>query len=172
MPTEEIFDKEVEKIVDKKPKRKLTEKQLENLAKGREKMRLKREAEKLKKEKADTKNSDKGAKEHQKEAKKNLKTKRKTLKEINKEKQQQILAKLEKKEKEQTAKREQREKLFHTLKLKCLENAKSVKEYKEIESALDGIDETTLHDDEKLKAYAKSVMKPYVLSTIKEDEDE
>ena len=163
MPDEDIFDKEIDKVVEKKPKRKLTEKQLENLAKGREKMRLKREAEKKKKEQGIIKESDKGAKQDQKEAKKNLKTKRKTMKEINIEKQKAILEKLEKEEKKKSAKREQREALYHTLKLKCLEQAKSVKEYTEIQTALDGIDEDILHDDEKLKEYAKQVMKPYLI---------
>jgi len=164
MPTEEIFDKEIDKVV-KKPKRKLTEKQLENLAKGREKMRLKREADKLKKEKGIVKEADKGAKQDQKEQKKALKVKRKTMKEINIEKQKNILEKLEKAEKKKSAKREEREALYHTLKLKCLEKAKSVKEYTEIQTALDGIDEDILHDDEKLKDYAKEIMKPYILET-------
>ena len=162
MPTEEIFDKEIDKVVEKKPKRKLTEKQLENLAKGREKMRLKREAEKLKKEKGIIKEADKGAKQDQKEQKKALKQKRKTMKEINIEKQKAILEKLEKEEKKKSSKREEREALYHTLKLKCLEQAKSVKEYTEIQTALDGIDEDILHNDEKLKEYAKQIMKPYI----------
>ncbi len=162
MPTEEIFDKEIDKVVEKKPKRKLTEKQLENLAKGREKMRLKREADKLKKEKGIIKEADKGAKQDQKEQKKALKSKRKTMKEINMEKQKAILDKLEKEEKKKSSKREEREALYHTLKLKCLEQAKSVKEYTEIQTALDGIDEDILHDDEKLKDYAKQIMKPYI----------
>ena len=93
--SEEIFNKEVDEVV-KKPKRKLTDKQKENLRLG-------------------------------------------------------------KNEKIQT-----RETLFHTLKVKCLEKASSVKEYNEIKGALDGIDEDTLHDDDKLKDYAKKVMKPYI----------
>jgi len=160
---EEIFEKEVDKVV-KKPKRKLTEAQLANLAKGRAKMAEKRRLAKEAKEKAKAEGKEevKGEKEHIKTKKTNVKAKRKTLKEINKEKEQSILAKLEKQEAEKTAKRQTREDLFHSLKVKCLEQAKTVNEYQEIKVALDGIDEDTLHDDNKLKAYAKKVMKPYV----------
>ncbi len=158
---EEIFVKEVEKTI-KKPKRKLTEKQLENLAKGREKMRLKREEAKKKGEIKMVKASDKGAKEQQKETKKKHKEKRRTLKEINKEKEEQLLARLEKEEAETNNKKQIREDLFQTLKLKCLEKASSVKDYNEIKQALDGIDNETLHNDEKLKTYALKVMKPYI----------
>ena len=168
--SEEIFNKEVDEVV-KKPKRKLTEKQKENLRLGREKMKLKRAKEKeLKAQvKADSKEEIKGEKEHIKEKKTNIKKKRKTLKEINKDKEQAILARLEKQEIDKNEKIQTRETLFHSLKVKCLEKASSVKEYNEIKGALDGIDEDTLHDDDKLKDYAKKVMKPYIsIAEVKE----
>ena len=160
---EEIFEKEVEAVV-KKPKRKLTEAQLANLAKGRAKMAEKRRLAKEAKAKvkAEGKEEVKGEKEHIKVKKTNVKAKRKTLKEINKDKENSILAKLEKQEAEKSTKRQTREDLFHSLKVKCLEKATSVSEYQEIKNALDGIDEDTLHCDTKLKAYAKKVMKPYM----------
>jgi len=167
--SEEIFNKEVDEVV-KKPKRKLTEKQKENLRLGREKMKAKREAEKANraKVKAEAKEEIKGEKEHIKEKKTNIKKKRKTLKEINKDKEQAILAKLEKQDQEKMEKINTRETLFHSLKVKCLEKASSVKEYNEIKSALDGIDEDTLHNDDKLKDYALKVMKPYMKTSVKE----
>jgi hypothetical protein len=188
MPVDEdIFDKEINEVVQpKKPKRKLTEKQLENLRIGREKMKLKRELAKKNKElaaqgkpiiqdttgptKAEVKASDKAAKENQKNKSNNLKKKRKTLKELNAEKEALLLAKLEKEEQARNEKKTTRLDLFSSLKVKCLEKAKSVKEYKEIQSALEGIDEDTLLDDEKLKAYARTIMKPYInLPTVKEE---
>lgn len=166
---EEVFNKEVDKVV-KKPKRKLTEKQLENLAKGRarmaEKRRLAKEkAEQKAKEKDDkktAKESEKVAVEGQKAKHKAHKQKRRTLKEINAEKEAQILARLQKEDEEKTNKKNARLDLFTSLKVKCLEKAKSVSEYNEIKQALDGIDEDTLHNDAKLKEYAKNVMKPYI----------
>ena len=165
----EIFNKEVEKIVDK-PKRKLSEKQLANLALGREKMKLKRELAKKNKEvkavnkivKEDKKIEIKGEKEQTKIKKTNLKTKRKTLKEINKEKQDAILEKLQKQEQKLLEKQTERENLFNNLKVKCLEKAKTVSEYSKIKGALDGIDEDTLHDVKKLKKYAVDIMKPFI----------
>lgn len=162
---EEIFNKSVDTVV-KKPKRKLTEKQLANLALGREKMKLKRELAKTNKEQKqlvkDDKEEAKVVKETQKKVKAQHKEKRRTLKEINAEKELQILNRLEKQQVEKTNKKTARMDLFTTLKVKCLEQAKSVAEYKEIKSHLDGIDEDTLHNDEKLKVYAKKIMKPYI----------
>tara|TARA_R110002153_G_scaffold164449_1_gene316971 strand:- start:79 stop:582 length:504 start_codon:yes stop_codon:yes gene_type:complete len=160
--SEEIFSKQIQEVI-KKPKRKLSEKQKANLALGREKMRLKREL--LKKEKETKKEIVKGDTEHIKIKKENIKKKRKTLKEINKEKEQNILNKLQKIEIQKNT----RDDLYYTLKVKCLEKATSVKEYNQIKEALDGIDESTLHDDELLKIYAKKVMTPY-MSVIPEED--
>ena len=164
---EEMFNKAVDTVV-KKPKRKLTEKQLANLALGREKMRLKRELAKKNKEQKqvikDDKFEAKLVKENQKKKKQEHKEKRRTLKEINAEKEQQILARLQKQADEKQVKKSARMDLFTTLKVKCLEQAKSVSEYNEIKAHLDGIDEDTLHNDNKLKDYAKKIMKPYIIA--------
>tara|TARA_R110000822_G_scaffold26049_3_gene78805 strand:+ start:278 stop:892 length:615 start_codon:yes stop_codon:yes gene_type:complete len=172
---EEIFNKEVEKIIKPKPKRKLTEKQLENLAKGRERMRLKREQIKLEKEGKMAvkvvKDSDKCAKKGQVEKRKGHKEKRRTLKEINKEKEDKILQRLEKQEADKLNKTKARLDLFTNLKVKCLQEAKSVKDYTEIKQALDGIDEDTLHDDKKLKEYARGVMSKFIIKTDKESSE-
>lgn len=172
---EEIFNKEVEAVV-KKPKRKLTEKQLANLAKGRERMKLKREeAKKNKEEKAQKKQikeSDKVAKVQQKKKKVDFKEKRRTLKEINEEKEQQILQRLQKQEEDKKQKKSARMDLFTSLKVKCLNKAQNVNEYNEIKEALDGIDEETLHNDDKLKKYALNVMSPYIKKKEEEKKEE
>lgn len=169
---EEMFNKEVEKVV-KKPKRKLTEKQLANLALGREKMKLKRELAKKNKEMKEVikvgKVSDKTAKEGQKKKKADHKAKRRTMKEINAEKEQAILTRLEKEETDKADKRSGRMDLFTSLKVKCLEKATSVSEYNEIKNTLNGIDEDTLHDDAKLKKYAMKVMTPYMTKKEKKE---
>jgi len=172
---EEIFNKKVDNVV-KKPKRKLTEKQLANLALGREKMRLKRELAKKNKEQKEMIKEDKFeaklVKDSQKKKRTQHKEKRRTLKEINSEKEAQILARLEKQHTEKENKKSARMDLFTTLKVKCLEQAKTVAEYNEIKAHLDGIDEDTLHNDNKLKDYAKSVMKPYIQSKTEVKKEE
>ena len=162
MSENEIFDKgdNVEIKVEPKPKRKLSEKQLENLKKGREKMALKRAKER---EKIDVKAS----KQHQKIKSTGVKQKRATIKEINKRKEDDILAKLMKKEKDN----EERSTLFEALKVKCYGTAKNVKEYNQMKKALEGIDDSILHDDAKLKEHAIKVLEPFKkqkLDTIKE----
>lgn len=178
--SEEVFSKDIEEVI-KKPKRKLTEKQLENLAKGRERMKIKRAAEKKaaasggpteKEQKQAIKLDNKTAKEGQKIVKERKKEKRKTLKEINKEKEQAILQKLEKQDTETTTKNNARLDLFTTLKIKCLEQAKTLGEYKEIQQALNGIDDDTLHNDTALKDYARKVMKPYIKQKEQEEHPE
>tara|TARA_R110000796_G_scaffold38664_2_gene97059 strand:- start:184 stop:729 length:546 start_codon:yes stop_codon:yes gene_type:complete len=172
---EDIFNKEVEAVV-KKPKRKLTEKQLANLAKGRERMKLKREEAKknkdVKAEKKQIKESDKVAKIQQKKKKVDFKEKRRTLKEINEEKEQQILQRLQKQDENKKQKKSARMDLFTSLKVKCLNKAQNVNEYNEIKEALDGIDEETLHNDDKLKKYALNVMSPYIKKKTDKTEEE
>lgn len=163
---EEIFDKSINDVIEtpKKPKRKLTEKQLENLKKGREKMALKRAKDKEAKAKLEkAKKEDlNGAKEHQEIKKKNVRKKRDTLKELNKKKELEILQNLEKKEKD----RSNRWELYEGLKVKCLEKATSVKEFNEIKDALSGINDNILDDNALLKEYCKKVMKPYISKKI------
>jgi len=155
---DDIFNKSINNIVDEKPKPKrvLSDKQKENLKKGREKMAIKRAKER--EEKAKVKIDTKGSKEHQAIKKENVKKKRATIKEINKKKEEEILNKLLKKDKVKKS----RINMFDTLKIKCLEKAKDVDEYNEIKVALDGINDDILGDNEKLKEYAKKVMSPYI----------
>ncbi len=158
---DDIFNKSINNIVDEKPKPKrvLSDKQKENLKKGREKMALKRAKER--EEKAKVKVEIKGSKEHQATKKENVKKKRATIKEINKKKEDEILKKLLKKDKVKNSRID----MFDKLKIKCLEKAKDVEEYNEIKVALDGINDDILGDNDKLKEYAKKVMSPYILTS-------
>ena len=121
---EDIFDKG-EQVV-KKPKRKLTDKQKENLRLGRERMAEKR---RLAKEKGEVIKSKKQLAE------------RKTMKEITKEKEDEILLKLREKEKAVAEEEKDNvlENVFHKLKIDCLSKAKNVSEYKTIQHHLDGM---------------------------------
>ena len=142
-----------------KPKRKLSEKQLANLAKGREKMRLKRLAAKQDKV---------GHKEHKKVASTSIKKKRNILKEQAALKEQEILKEIEQKD----AERDEYESRFLSAKMRCLEQAKSVREYKEIKGVIDGLDYETLKDEAKLEAYARAVMGAYTQNIISVDSKE
>jgi hypothetical protein len=174
---EDIFIKDtpVAEEEKQKPKRKLTEKQLANLAKGREKMKLKREEAKKNKDLKDLKikvketkkvdtESSKAAKEHTKIKRKNIKEKRKTMKEINKEKELAHLAKLEG--------QERKENNVSKYRAECLSKAKSVSEYREIESVLDGITPDILHNEEKLKEYCKTTMTKFMKKKVVVDESQ
>ena len=147
-----------DKIFDK-PKRKLSEKQLANLAKGREKMRLKRLVAKGQKV---VRAADKsGSNEHKKTEKEAIKKKRRTMKEIAATKEAAILAKLEKQEASAAARMDALESSYLGIKTQCLAKAKSVAERREIKEALEGLNGNVLSDDVKLEAYARSVMMRY-----------
>ena len=172
---EDIFDKG-EQVV-KKPKRKLTDKQKDNLRLGRERMAEKRriakengEVIKTKKQLAEEKKLLKqGEKEHIKLKTENRKKKRKTMKEIAKEKEDEILLKLQKKDKAvaEEEKDSVLENVFHKLKIDCLSKAQNVSEYKTIEHHLDGMTMDILKDDTKLKEFAHRTMEK--LRTIQEE---
>ena len=162
---EEIFIKDTAEP-PKKPKRKLTEKQLENLAKGREKMKIKREQAKknkdVKKVVKSNKDSSKTEKEHNKIKRTTIKEKRKTMKQINKEKEEAHLQKL--------MKQDDTENKVSKYRAECLSKAKNVNEYRQIESVLDGITPDILHNEKKLKAYCKASMGKFVKKKVVIDE--
>jgi len=172
---EDIFDKGEQTV--KKPKRKLTEKQLQNLKLGRERMAEKRrvakengEVIKTKKQLAEEKKAlKKGEKEHIKLKTDNRTKKRKTMKDIVKDKEDEILLKLKSKEKEiaEEEKDSVLENVFHKLKIDCLSKAKNVSEYKTIQHHLDGMTIDILKDDTKLKEFAMNTMDK--LRTIQEE---
>lgn len=171
----EIFNKEIEVIVSPKKRkaRQLTQKQLDNLAKGRAAMAEKRKVEKDKREAEKLKKKDiiDGENLHIEIKQKGTKQKRRTLKEINKSKMEAIYMKLQKEEEQLIKEREGKEEKLDNLKLVCLSKAKSVKEYTEIKNALERVNVDLLMDTQKLKQYAVEVMNPY-LSRQEEERSE
>ena len=142
---EEIFVKNTEE--PKKPKRKLTEKQIQGLAKGREKMAEKR---KMKKAIADKKKAlaeldSKAVKENMKMDKEEKKAKKKVL-----AKQETELS-----YKEQKAKWEKSTTKFNKLKLDSLERIKSTKEMAEFEKIMSGVSGDISKDPAKLYTYLR-----------------
>lgn len=163
--SEEIFEKndgDVE-IVKPKPKRKLTEKQLANLAKGRAKMAEKRKAKAAELKKAE------------KEKKAIVKEEKKAVKEIKKEKtaakkkRNQLLKEQEKeeahfkalKEKELEDVRNSKISNFQQLRTRYLTACKSTADYSKLKAHLDSIDEDTVLDETKLKATLLDMISNY-----------
>ncbi len=141
-----MSDKE-DKIFDKpeKPKRKLTQKQLDALARGREKARQKKE-EKL-------------AKEGQKDQKKQKKVQKQEKK--VKIKEQEILSKIREKEKQDKEDKQKRVKEHRLLeweerRVKTLEQCKNETQFKIVERALDSITEEDLVDVHKVNSKLKA----------------
>lgn len=133
---DQIFEK------PEKPKRKLTQKQLDALAKGREKARKKKE-EKL-------------AKEGQKEQKKQKKV-QKEQKKI-KVKEQEILEKIREKEKQEKQERVKKHRLldWEERRIKTLEQCKNEAQFELVSKALDCITEEDLADVHKVNAKLKA----------------
>ena len=172
MSNNEIFEKEgveIEVVPEKKKKRKLTEKQLENLRIGREKMKAKREAAKKAKEAKAIQKEDKKAVKENKIIKKENKREKKVNSANQKkaeEHKRQLLEKQKQKqlEKEQeTLKKQQAEKLsrFDDLRSKWLTKTNTIEEYEKVESELDGIPEEVIVDDTKLENTLLDIMKKY-----------
>jgi len=83
-----------------------------------------------------------------------------------------ILEKLQQKEKKENKKKQSLEDLFHKLKVDCLSQAKSVREYTDIKESLEGINGDILMDDTKLKDYVKKAMTPFINPSNVEEEEE
>ena len=156
----------IEVVEKKKPKRKLTEAQLNNLKKGREKMAEKRRL--LKEQKALTKHvnkEDKKAvkenkvikKEQKAEQKRQLKNQDKELDHLRKlkEKKQTLL--------EESIRRDQAEKLsrFADLRSKWVSKTENEEDYEELTEVLDTIEEETILDDSKLETTLLDLMERY-----------
>jgi len=156
----------VEVVEKKKPKRKLTEAQLQNLKKGREKMAEKRRLLKEQKQlnKHITKEDKKAVKENKvikkeqkAEKKRQVKHQEKELEHLRqlKEKRQQKL--------EEELRREQAQKLsrFADLRSKWVSKTETEEDYEDLTEALDEIDEETILDDSKLETTLLSLMERY-----------
>ena len=169
--SEEIFEKndgDVE-VVKPKPKRKLTEKQLANLAKGRAKM-----AEKRKQKNAELKKAEKEKKVIVKEEKKAVKEIKKEKTEAKK-KRNKLLKEQEKeeahfkalKEKEMEDIKNSKLSNFQQLRTRYLTACKSTADYTKLKAHLDSIDEDTVLDETKLKATLLDMISNYAVKKPK-----
>lgn len=156
----ELFseNKDVEVEVKKpvKKKRVLTEKQLENLRLGREKMKQKRAERKkmLQNEKKAVKENVKIVKEQKKEKKRNSKSS-----ELAKKHKEELLKR--KKEAEQKAIHAEKLSKFEDLKSKWLLKTDNIEDYETVEKELDSIPEETIVNEEKLEVTLLDLVKKY-----------
>lgn len=175
--SDEIFVKDEsapEPEIVKKPKRKLTEKQLANLAKGRAKMaekrRLKNQGLKEKKEeekekKIIVKEEKKAVKEIKKEKKEAKKKKNRLL--LEQEREELYFQELKERELEQL----QNDKIsnFQQIRTRYLTACKTTEEFSQLKAHLDSIDEETVLDDNKLKETLLKMISGYVKPRKKVD---
>jgi len=166
MSDKELFDN-IEIKIEPKKKRKLTEKQLENLAKGRAKMKEKREALKKEQERKGLLKNEKKAVKQNKEIKKQNKIKKKQNKKLNEEA-------LSHREKllQQKQRKEQADKLskFDDLKSKWLCKTESIEDYDLVKEELDNIPDEDILDDNKLESSLLDIMKKYKGEDIEDEE--
>lgn len=167
--SDEIFEKEeydspTEQIeVVKKPKRKLTEKQLANLAKGRAKMaekrKAKREAEKkvLKEKKLIVKEEKKAVKEIKSQKKEQKKKQKELLREQHIE--ESYFQELKQREIDQL--RSDKISRFQQIRTRYLTNCKTTKEFTELKKHLDEIEEDDIVDEIKLKKKLLNMISKY-----------
>ncbi len=148
--SEEMFIKETETNVEVKPKKKrqLTEKQLEGLRKGREKMAEKRKMKKAltEKKKALQKKDVDATKENSKTEKKERQAKKKAVEESVKQ---------ELSFKEKKAKGEKSATKFNKLKLKALDSIKTSRELEEFEKIMKGVSSDMAKNPEQLYTYLR-----------------
>lgn len=137
-----------EATVKPKKKRQLTEKQLEGLRKGREKMAEKRKMKKAltEKKKALQKKDVEASKENSQVEKKERKAKKKAVEES-------VIQELTFKEKK--AKGEKSATKFNKLKLKALDSIKTSKELAEFERIMKGVSSDMAKNPEKLYTYLR-----------------
>lgn len=167
----------IEIVEKKKPKRKLTEAQLQNLKRGREKMAEKRRL--LKEEKL---KGLKVVKEDKKAVKENIKIKieQKKVRKRKTKNQAEELAHLdlirEKRriEAEEDLRREQGEKLsrFADLRSKWVQKTETEAQYEELTSVLDTIPEETILDDKQLETTLLDLMERYKNGEREEEEED
>ncbi len=157
MSDTELFDNvEVKKVVKKK--RVLTQKQLDNLAKGRAKMKEKREALKKEQDKKGLLKKEKKAVKENTTIKKQKKIKKKQEKKDQDEamthRQKLLLNKQKKQQAEKLSK-------FDDLKSKWLCKTETIEDYDLVKEELDSIPEEDILDDDKLETSLLSIMQKY-----------
>lgn len=139
-----------------KPKRKLTQKQLDALARGREKQKAKREAKKgiLKKEKEAVKENKALKKEQKKDRKVKILEQEKAINHLNN-------LRTKKREKEEDEKINR----FSNIVNDFLGKTKNEDEYNKLKEEIENIPRDVLLDDEKLKNYGTELIKSkYLIS--------
>tara|TARA_R110000796_G_scaffold85759_3_gene185915 strand:+ start:1971 stop:2495 length:525 start_codon:yes stop_codon:yes gene_type:complete len=167
---EEEEEEHIEVVKEVKVKRKLTEKQLDNLRVGRAKMKAKREMLKREKEQG---------KKLIKEEKQIIKESKEIKKEVKKERKSKLhYAELQKlhlkklkdeREEKQHLEQEEKERIINEKKIIRFEDAKTnlllktqnVEQYEIVENELDQIDEETIIDDAKLNITLYDLMIKY-----------
>ncbi len=157
MSDTKLFDNvEVKKVVKKK--RVLTQKQLDNLAKGRAKMKEKREALKKEQDKKGLLKKEKKAVKENTTIKKQNKIKKKQEKKDQDEamthRQKLLLNKQKKQQAEKLSK-------FDDLKSKWLCKTETIEDYDLVKEELDSIPEEDILDDDKLETSLLSIMQKY-----------
>lgn len=163
-------EEHIEVVKEVKVKRKLTEKQLNNLRIGREKMKakremLKREAEQKKKLVKEEKKVIKEGKEIKKEQKKEKKSKLRYAEmqklHLKKLKEERDLKKRIEEEEKVKAKNEKKILDFEDAKTELLLKTNSVEQYEVVENELSNIEEETIIDDHKLNMTLLDLMQKY-----------
>ena len=153
---------EIEVLPVKKKKRKLTEKQLDNLRIGREKMKAKRERLKEEKEEREKLKNEKVAVKENVKIKKVVKRERKTNMKAQEEARKHRESLLKKKEAE-TVLKTQADRLSHfeDLRSKWLQKTTTIEEYDTVEKELDSIPEEVIIDEDTLETTLLDIMKKY-----------
>lgn len=174
---EEIFIKEQQskKKTTTKPKKTLSQAQLDGLAKGRarmaEKRALKKATAKQEKEEVDKELQKKDLKAV-KESKTLHKEERKIrMKHIKEDREQKLKEKWEKdkliRQQEAEEKRNKEIERFSNLKYGIMETAKSEQEYNDFKSIMDKVDDNMIMDKTKLYSYLETSMKQFQVPTAK-----
>jgi hypothetical protein len=157
--TDLLFDtREIEVKKVEKKKRVLSQKQLDNLAKGRLKMKEKRDLKKIENEKKGLLKKEKVAVTKNVSIKRENKINKKNLKKIQQEAMTHRDKLIQNKQR-----KEQAEKLskFDDLKSKWLLKTETIEDYDLVKTELDTIPEDTILDDDKLELSLLDIMKKY-----------
>ena len=174
--SDEIFETEYdspsEEIeVKKKPKRKLTEKQLANLAKGRLKMQEKRRLKKLGEVKKEKKLIVKEEKKAVKEIKSTKKEQKKKQKALLKEQHLEQAYFDELKQREIDSLKNGKLSRFQQIRTRYLTNCKTTEEFTQLKKHLDEIDDEDVLDDVKLKGKLLKMISGYTKIKQPEEKD-
>ena len=157
----ELFDKKLIEIEVKKvekKKRVLSQKQLDNLAKGREKMKEKRDLLRIENEKKGLLKKEKVAVKENKTIKKNNKTTKKNNKKLQEEALEHRNKLIQNKIKNEQAKKLSK---FDDMRSKWLLQTETIEDYELVENELETIPEEDILNDEKLEETLLTILNKY-----------